>query len=129
MKGLSWEALSFSFNSEFSEGLVFSCKLDFETSLLVLDQRYLRSLLCCAAYYRSWKISLYSSLPYDLPILSFIPCPLRFVSPHTAYHNTLSHPAESLFEGMVYHTGERAPLAFFYRAPSNSTLSPPKAFQ
>jgi hypothetical protein len=51
MKGLSWEALSFSFNSEFSEGLVFSCKLDFETSLLVLDQRYLKSLLCCAAYW------------------------------------------------------------------------------
>lgn len=31
----------FFFNLEFSEGLVLSCKLDFETSLLVLDQGYL----------------------------------------------------------------------------------------
>lgn len=51
MKELCWKALYFFFNSEFFEGLVFSCKLDFETSLLVLDQRYLKSLLCCATYW------------------------------------------------------------------------------
>lgn len=32
MKELHWKALHFFFNSEFSEGLVFSCRLDFETS-------------------------------------------------------------------------------------------------